>query len=346
MATLSYATNDPRIGKFRAEILKHSVPREVLGIVGQQFQFGENQSDTLVFRRWLPFGGAATNATTQNQWVVDPATHQVTEGSPVTPDIITPQDITVQMQQYQCLYMYTDKTAMLYEDDAPAEMKKQTGQRMALLREKIRYGAYKGCTNKFYAGGTSRATVDEVVGLNFVQKITQNLMANRGDFITSVLAPSGNYGTAPVEPGFIVFCHTDCEYDIRQIPGFKQCAEYGQRKQVHMMELGSVNRFRFVVSPELTSIPDAGAAVAGLGLKSTSGTNADIYPMLVFADNAVGDISLRGMNSFQEIWLPHNKADKSDPGGQKGFVGATFWSAAFVQNDGWMAVGEMAVTDI
>ena len=344
MAVLNYATNSPRIGKFRAEILEHSVPREVLGIVGKQYQFQENQSDTLVFRRWLPYGGATTNATTINQWSVTPSAHQVSEGTPVTPDVITPQDITVQMNQYMCLYQYSDKTAMLYEDDAPAEMKKQTGQRMALLREKIRYGAYQGCTNKFYSGGTSRATVDQTVGLNFVQKISQNLMGNRGDMITSVLSASPNYGTSAVEAGFLVFCHTDCEYDIRAIPGFKSCAEYGSRKQMHPLELGSVNRFRFIVSPELTPIIDSGAAVAGLGLKSTTGTLADVYPFLVFAEDAVGDISLRGMNSFQEIWLPHNKPDKSDPGGQKGYVGATFWSAAFVQNDGWMAVGECAAT--
>lgn len=346
MGQHAYATITPRVGKLRGEILKHAVPKEVLGITGAHHKLPENESDTIIFRRYIPYGGASTNSTTQNDWSVDPAAHETQEG--VTPNADTMQavDITVTIRQYSCLYMYTDKTAKLYEDDIPSAMKKQTGQRMGLLREMIKYGALKGCTNKFYSGGTSRSTVDEVVSDNLLSKIARSLLGNRAELVTEILSASGNFNTAPVEAAFLVFCHTDMEHDIRALPDFKTTAEYGSRKTVHPMELGSKGRFRFVISPELDPIVDAGAAVAGLGLKSTTGTSADVYPMIVVAEESWGDVALRGVNSFEETNLPPDRKDKNDPMGQRGYIGAKFWSAAFVQNDGWMAVAECAVTDL
>ena len=346
MATQNYSTATPRIGKLKGEILKHAIPVEVLGITGTQHKMGKNMSDTVIYRRWLPFGGATTNATTINQWVVDENAHLTQEGVTPDADTITPQDITVKLNQYSALYQYSDKTAELYEDNIPDAMKKQTGQRMGLVREKIRYGALKGGTNKFFAGGTTRATVDETITLAKLRKITRSILGNRGMLITEILSPSPNYNTAAVEGGFLVFCHTDVENDIRELPGFLETAAYGSRKVMHTMELGAVDRFRFIISPELDPIDDSGAAVGTTNLVSTTGTLIDVYPVIVVAEDAWGDVALRGLNSFSVTHIPHTQRDKNDPHGQRGYIGAIFWSASFIQNDGWMAVLEVGVTDI
>jgi N4-gp56 family major capsid protein len=346
MTTQNYDTTAERVGKLKGAILKHAIPREVLGITGTQHKMGKNQSETVVFRRWLPYGGATTSAATINAWVVDENAHLTSEGVTPDADTITPQDITVTLNQYSCLYMYTDKTADLYEDDVPAAMKKQTGQRMGLVREKIRYGTLKGGTNLFYAGGTTRGTVDETVSLGLLRKISRSLLSNRADLITQILTPSPNYNTASVEAGFLVFCHTDCENDIRELPGFIECASYGTRKVMHEMELGACDRYRFIISPELSEIADSGAAVGSTGLLSTTGTSIDVYPMIVVAEDAWGDVALRGLNSFNVTHIPHTTKDKNDPHGQRGYVGAIFWCAPFIQNDGWMAVAECGVTSL
>ena len=346
MTIQKYTTEAQRIGKFKGDLLKHSIPREVLGITGKMHKMPKNNSDTVIFRRWLPFGGAATNSTTINQWVVTVNDHLTTEGVTPNADTIAPQDIPVQMKQYSCLYVYTDKTAQLYEDDIPAEMVKQTGQRMGLLREKIRNGALKGGTNKFYAGGTSRATVDTTITLGMLRKITRSLEGNYADNITSILSPSALYNTSSVQAGYIVFIHTDVESDVRDLPGFIEVASYGSRKVLHPRELGSVDRYRFITSNDLDFNPDSGAAVGSLGLVSTTGTLIDTYPVIVVADNAWGDVALRGMDSFDPTHIPFNKKEKVDPLGQRGYVGSSFWSAAFIQNDGWMAVAEVGVTDL
>jgi N4-gp56 family major capsid protein len=344
MTTQTYATVAGRINKLKGEILGHAQPVECLGITGQNKKLPKNNGDTIVFRRWLPFGALATNANTQNRPAVTVSAHILAEGVTPTQDSMTPVDVTVVMQQYGCLYGVTDKIADLYEDDVPAEMKKQTGERIGLLREMIRYGVLKGGTNAYYSGGTTRATVNAVIGYNLLSKVSRNLMSNHAGMITSILAPSANFGTAPVEGGFLVFCHTDVEHDIRALPDFKHVSEYGTRKPVHVMELGSQGRFRFIVSPELAPYPDAGAAVAGLGLYSTTGTLADVYPCIVVGDNAWGDVALRGKESIDPTWIPPGQKDTSDPLGQRGYIGGKFYAAAVALNNGWFAVVEVAVT--
>ncbi len=346
MTTATYSSPEGRINEVKGEVLAHAMPTEVLGITGSQKQIPQNKGESVSFRRWLPYGGATTNSSTINRWVVDANLHIVQEGVTPSADSITPQDINVALQQYSCLYMYTDKVAKLHEDDVPAEMKKQAGERMGLVREMLRYGVLKQCTNLYYAGGTSRLTVDEAVSYNFLSRIARNLLANHAKTITSVLGPSENFNTMGVKAGFLVFCHTDCEHDVERIEGYKAVVEYGQMKPVHEMEIGSVGRFRFIVSPELASIPDAGASVGSTGLYSTTGSSIDVYPMIVVAEDAWGDVALRGEDSFDLTDLRPNQKDKSDPHGQRGYVGAIFWSAAVVLNNGWMAVGEVGVTDL
>lgn len=346
MAGVTFSTPAGRINKIKGEILAHAVPVEVLGITGQIKKYDKNRGDTVVYRRFVPYGGATTNSTTINTWVVNPTSHIVQEGVTPLSDTLTPQDITVTLNQYSALYMYTDKTADLYEDDIPAEMKKQCGERMGLVREMIRYGTLKAGTNAFYSGGTSRATVNATISYNLLSKIARSLLANHGKQITSVLAPSANFNTAPVEAAYLVFVHTDAEHDIRLLPGFKEVAAYGQRKPVHEMELGSLGRFRFIVSPELGSYADAGAAIGSTGLFTTTGSLIDVYPFIVVAEDAWGEIALRGAGSFDMTDLRPGQKDKNDPHGQRGYIGAKFYSAAVMLNQGWAAVAECGVTSL
>lgn len=333
-----------RIGKLKGELLAHAIPVEVLGITGMQKQIPKNQSDTVVFRRWLPYNQTAG---TQNRWVAPGTTaspgetaflapHITTEGTTPSVDNLTATDITVSLNQYSCLYGVTDKTFDMYEDDVPAEMKKQTGERMGLVREMVRYSTLKGMTSLFYGGtGTTKATTNGTISLNMLRKITRSIKANHGKMITSILAPSPNFATAPVEAAYLVFCHTDLEPAIRDLPGFKHVSEYGQRKVVHEMEIGSVESFRFVLSPELVPEINGGAAVGSTGLFSTGGANIDIYPMMIVGEDVWGQVALRGSDSMDVTWIPPGQKDKNDPLGQRGFIGAKFYMNCVILNNGW-----------
>lgn len=340
-----YTTQAGRVNEIKGEILAHAMHVEVLSLGCSMKKMPKNQGDNISYRRWLPYGATSTNANTINRPAVTASAHLLSEGATPAADTLTPVDVNVVIQQYGCLYSYTDKLAELYEDDVPAEMKTQVGERMGLLREMIRYGEMKNCTNVIYSGGTTRATVDEAISLNNLRNMAKTLLANHAKMKTRVLGSGPNYDTSAVEAGFIVFCHTDLEPDVRDLPGFVPVAKYANKSPLSPHEFGSVERFRFIGSPELAPVTNAGAAVGSTGLVNT-GTNVDVYPTIVCAEDAVFDIALRGMDSFNVVHLPHTAKDKADPLGQRGYVGASFWSAAKVVNNGWMGIIECGVTDI
>ena len=342
MAQFEYASPAGRINKLKGEILAHAVHAEVLGMTGMQRAIPKNNGKTVVYRRYLPYGAAATNFNTINRPVAAAAAHVLTEGVTPSADTMVPQDITVTLNQYGCLYSLTDVTTDTYEDDVPAEMKKQCGERIGLVREMIRYGVVKACANVNYAGGTSRATVDEKITLNMLRRVSRNLQANHAKRITGILAPTPNIATMPVEASYLVFVHSDAEADIRDLAGFKHVSEYGTRKPVSPMEIGSCENFRFITSPELAPYAAAGALVAATGLSGT--TNIDVYPFIMCGEDAWGQVALRGSDAVDPTYIPAGTKDKSDPLGQRGYIGAKFYMQATLLNEGWMAVVEAGVT--
>ena len=343
MAVQTYSSPAGRINQIKGEMLRIAEPVEVLAIGATQKKMPRNKGDNITYRGRIPTGGATTNANTINRWSVTAAAHQVTEGVTPVAEVLSYRDVNVQIAQYACLYSYTDKAEIFYEDDIPGDQKMQVAERMPLVREMIRYGVMKACTTVQYSGGTSRATVDEGITYNQLSLMARTLLANHAKMKTKILAPGPAYDTSAIEAGFIVFCHTDCEHDIRRLEDFVPVGKYANRAPINANELGSVGRFRFIVSPELAAYTDSGATASGTGLY-TSGTNVDVYPMIVCGEDAVFDLALN--TNFDVTHIPASQKTKEDPFGQRGYVGASFWSAAKVVNNGWMGVIEVGVTNL
>ncbi len=341
-------TADARIGKQKGEMIAHSEPVQVLGITGQEKQMDRNMGSTIVYRRQLPYGATdaavSGGADPTDRWSVTASAHLTQEGVTPAADTLAFHDVTLEIQQYMCLYGFTDKTYDLYEDDIPAEMKIAVGERMGLVKEMVRYGALKACTNKFYSGGTTRATVDQAITLSFLRNITKSLKGNHAKMVTRIIDGGAKEGTSPVEAAYLVFAHTDCEPDIRDLPKFIPVAEYGSRTVVHENEIGSCENFRFITSPHLSPVADSGAAVGTTGLVSTSLSQVDVYPIVVTGMDAWCSLGVKNSKAMDIIWLPPGQKDKSDPGGQRGYAGAKFYFQAGVLNNGWMAIGEVGVT--
>lgn len=349
MQTFSLST--ARIAKYKGEILAHAVPMEVLGRHGRPIprKMGKNQSDTYVARRFLPYGATAaspntfySNGTGDRGNVIVQA-HQTAEGVTPNPETITPTDTQVVIQQYSCLYGFTDKTYNLYEDDIPKEMIKQVGERVTLVNELINWGVLRSCTNQYYGGtGTTLATVNGGITLGFLRKIVKSLQANHSKPVNSVLKAGSSYGTSAVPSGYIMFIHTDAEPDVRDVAGFIPAEKYASGSPMEN-EIGAIERVRIITSPDLPSFQDGGAAIGATGLYSTTGTSIDVYPFVVIAQDAWSQVAVRGMESLAPTYLPPGVQSKSDPFGQRGYAGTIWWKAAMVENHGWMAVGNVGL---
>lgn len=347
MAIQQMLTQAQRVGILKGEILAHAEPMEVLGITGQQKRMPKNVGETVKFRRWLPYGGVDNRWITVNNMATFAGAHLTAEGVTPAADTISAVDVTATLQQYTCLYSFTDKVDDLYEDDVMSEMKLQTGQRIGLIREMVRYGALRGMTNAFFAGGSSRGTVSATITLNMIRKVTRSLKQNHGKMITSILDSSPDFGATSVEASYLVFCHTDMEAAIRALPGFKTTADYGSRKVVHEQEIGSCESFRFILSPELAAYPSAGAAVAvANSLYSTNGTNVDVYPVIIAAEKAWGQVALRGEKALDVSYIPVGTIDTADPLGQRGYIGAKTYFVCTMLNQGWAALVECGTPDL
>jgi N4-gp56 family major capsid protein len=351
MTMQTFALTPGRINKFKGQILKHAVPLEILSKAGRQVKMPKNSSDTYVARRYLPYGATATDANTINRFFQNGPgdrgnmivqAHLTQEGVTPTPDSITPQDVTVVMQQYSCLYGFTDKTYDLYEDDIPQAMVEQVGERVTFVNEIIVYGALKACTNQFYGGtGSTRDTVNGVMTLGMLRKIAKSLQANHGKPVNKMLGASANYGTDAVSEGYSVYCHTDLEPDIRDLPNFVPAEKYASGMPM-ANEIGKCERFRFFTSPDFPAIQDGGALIgATTGLYSTSGTRIDVYPFIVTAMDAWSQIAVRGKESLDPTFMAPGQKSKSDPFGQRGYAGTIWWKAIMIENNGWMSVGQV-----
>lgn len=215
------------------------------------------------------------------------------------------------------------------------------GEQAAATAEQIVYNAVKAGTSVSYANGASRSAVNTIITLNAIRGVVRTLKNNKAKPITRILSGSPDYNTTPVEGGYIAVCHTDCEADIRGLTGFTPVAEYGIRKTVSDHEFGTVENVRFVTSPDLDEFADAGGAKGSM--KSTSGTSADVYPILFFGMDAFACVPLKGKFSLQPIVVNASPSD-SDPLAQRNHVGFKFYFASVILNQNWMSRLEVAVT--
>ena len=351
MAIQNYSTVASRnLIRAAQGMLEHAQPITVLGDFGTQREMPQNSTDTLVFRRTLPFGASTAGTTIENssRYVGTPditaSNFVLAEGVTPNSNTISFQDVSVQLQQYGVLFKYSSKTEQLYEDDIPGEMVKLTGETLAEVMEMVRYGVLKAGSTVIYANGSSRSAVNTAISLNAIRKAARTLESNRCRRVTSRLAPGVNFGTRAVQPAYVVFCHTDAVSDIRNLPGFTRVEEYGSFKPIHDREIGACEDFRFVSSPLLKSFLAAGASVGSSGMLSVGASNVDVYPFIVIGEDAWGQVALKGMSAIKPVVLKASQTNHANPLGQFGYVGASTWFATVRLNDAWMARIEAGVT--
>lgn len=322
-------------------MLKHAEPLIVLGGFAASKEHPKRATDTVVFRRRKPIDMASNGVAN-----VNPQNYVLSEGQTPNAGTIDYTDVQVTLEHFGVLLKLTAKTEEMYEDDVPADMQLLVGQHMATLTEMIDYGKLKGGTSVLFANGSSRSAVNSIVSLNLFRRAARQLQGAQAMKVTSRIAAGPNYGTAPVAPAYIAFCHTDLEADIRSLPGFTPVEEYGSFKPAHAEEIGKIEQFRIITSPHLRAWANAGGTASTNSVLSTGGSNADVYPIVIVAEEAWGKVPLKGYGSISPTYLPARQKSHANPSGQFGFVGADFFYNSLRLNENWMVRCEVAVSNL
>jgi len=313
------------------QMLKHQAPVVILDKFGMIKPMPRNKTQTIKFRRPKVFTAATT---------------PLVEGITPTATQFAYEDVSVSLKQYGQIVEITDVIEDTHEDPVLNDATEQAGENIGRTLEALNWGVLRAGTNVVYANGASRSVVNTPISLNKQRAVMRALKAQKSYKITRILSGSVNYGTKPVEAAYVAIHHTDVEQDIRNLQGFTPTAEYGSRQIISEYELGTVEDVRYICSPDLDPFTDAGGAFGGSGsdMVSTSGVSADVYPILYIGKHAYGTVPLRGQGAISPTVLRPGVISKSDPLGQRGYVGWKTWHATIILNQLWMARLEVAVT--
>lgn len=340
----AYGDITPRQAAYSmAGFLKRAIPNMTIERFGQAFVVPPNNTNVAKFRRYFLAGGTGSYSGNAGNYFMPTATTPLTEGVTPTGKKLANKDYTVQLQQYGDFIEFSDVIQDIHED-YPAllrEMMDILGESAALTVEQLRFNVLKAGTNVYYANGASRAAVNTPITLALQRRITRSMKRQNAMAMTSVLKSSPAYNTQPIESSFIALVHPDVENDIRDMDGFISTKHYASITPFEG-ELGSVEDVRYVRSTVIEPWADAGGA-AGTTVLSTTGTAADVYPILYIARDAYGVVALRG-KSVANIMVVMPKAASGDPLGQRGTAGWKLWNATVILQDAFLVRAEVAAS--
>jgi len=340
----AYGDITPRQAAYSvAGFLSRAIPNMTIERFGQTFVVPTNSTQTAKFRRYFLEGGTGSYSGEAGNYNMPVATTALTEGVTPVGKKLASKDYTVQMQQYGDFVGFTDVIQDTHED-YPAllrELMNLLGDEAALTVETLRFNVLKSGTNVFYANGSSRATVNTPITLDLQRRITRSLKRQNAPMITSVIKSSPAYNTQPIEAAFVALVHPDVENDIRDMDGFISTKHYASVTPF-AGELGSVEDVRYIRSTVIEPWADAGGAVGDM--ISTTGTAADVYPILYMARDAFGVVVLRGKN-VATIMVVQPKPTSEDPLAQRGTAGWKLWNATVILQDAFLVRAEVAASN-
>lgn len=327
---MTYGDISPRVGQFAvANFLVYAVPDLILERFAMSTAVPKNKGQVIKWRRPIPF---------------TVATEQLVEGVTPAPKGFAYEDVSSVIAQYGDWIQYTDVIMDTHEDDNLKAMTQLAGEQAAQTKERILWNMMLGGTNVIYSGtATSRATVVAPLDAGDLQLAQRTLKVAMAKPITKMLTASAGIATAPVAPAYIAVGHTALEQDLRNIPGFLPREQYSQTSSLlSPYEIGKYQDIRFILAPHMTNFPGAGGSSTSV---LNTGGKADVYPLVIFGQDAFAATPLKGMDSANiGVKNPKMAVGDTDPLGQRGYVAWKFWYAAARLNEAWIVRIETAVS--
>jgi N4-gp56 family major capsid protein len=255
-----------------------------------------------------------------------------------------PTTIEVTLDQWISHVQITDVIADTHEDPILEEFGQIVMDQQIETREVQAWGGLRGGTSVVFNNGSVRTDINTALSANKLKACTRFLRAQRCDYLRKILNGSPDYATSPIDQAYVAVCSSDLDRDIEELPGFVPRHKYGNPNNVvSEFELGSVGKIRFVTHSVFSPFPNAGAANSA-SFVCTAGGAIDVYPIVIFGENAFGHTALRGIGSVDLKVLNPGTISDSDPAGQRGHITAKSYYKFARLNELWMVRLEVAAT--
>ena len=287
----------------------------------------------------------------------------VAEG--VTPDFTSLEHTTLKhtLKQYGSYVNTTDVMLAASHDPVLQVITERQAQQAGETLDFLAYKVFRAGTSVKHVGtsASARSDVDFHIGnaapvagtpcdsgkTSAIQTAVRQLEGNDAKKLRNKLRASVGIATEPIRESYIAVCHPDLRQDIEALPGFVVASKYSDQGDAMEGEIGAVEGVRFITTTQATPFKSAGdtANSPGTNSVSTNGSNSDVYPVIIMAEDFGGCATLGGMDSLRsKVVMP--KPGPGDPLGQRGTVAwDTFYSCIILQ-DLWMYRLEVVATKL
>lgn len=319
-----------------ADTTRTTIPAEVDAVYQRTLLMRVHSN--FVYTKWAQVRdigrGAGTNQVRFRRYGnLTAATTALTEGVTPSGSQLSVTSIVASTSQYGDYVTMTDKLTMETQDPILTETAEILGDQAADTFDQLTRDVLVAGTSVFYANGVGgRSSVAANVALADYRKIARALRLNHAKKITSIISASDGVGTTPVKAAYVVIISPNTHYDLKGLSGFIPVSQYpSTQKLVDENEVGSLDEFRFVETPNAKVFTGAGSG------------SVDVHADVILAQNAYGTTRISG-EALKFIFKPLGSAGSADPLDQRQTSG---WKGAFVPyrlNESFMYRYEHAVT--
>lgn len=302
------------------QMLEKAKPHLVHTWFGQIRDIPQNASDTIKFRRY---------------GLLNAATTALTEGTTPAGSSLSVTDLSATAAQYGDFVTLTDELETETEDPLIMEVNDILGQQAGNTFDQLcRDVLVTGTSIQYASTAVSRVTVASTMKLTAAEilEAVRTLKIQNASKITSMVSPSTDVDTVPINSCFVGIVHPSTVYDLKaETTEFIPVENYPSQSGVMPGEVGKIDEVRFIESTNAKIF--AGAGAAGI----------DVYATLIFAANAYGVTRVAG-KALQTITKPLGSAGSADPLEQRSTHGWKGYFVTKILNDNWMVRIEHAVS--
>ena len=301
-------------GYYDRRLLDRLVPNFVHLGYGDEKPVPKNQGTTITFRRYTNLSAATT---------------ALTEGVTPGDTALAKTDVTATLAQYGAYVTITDWLDMTGLDKTAIEAVDLLADQAGDTHDQLCRDVIVAGTQVWYSGASAaRTVVDDKIKIEGVRYAQNILESGSVKPIKEKITGGTNYGSKPVDPGYIGIAHTDARADIEGLSGFIAVRDYAQPGKALPGEIGAVGMVRFILTPNAKAIAATGttALVTGMKTELTGGTYADVYMTVIFGQGAYGNSRI-GPAAVKSIVKSFGSAGTEDPLEQRSTVG---WKSNFV----------------